>query len=77
MPQLDYQLAAIAKFCRERGGAFSLGYSDASGDWSAMLNFGREAPDSPMAGGSALGSGDTPEECLAGLIDEAKIEVES
>lgn len=75
---LENQLAAIAKFCRDKDGVFSLGYSQTGGPhWSAMLNFGQEAPDSPMAAGSILGSGATPEECLASLIDEGKIEVES
>jgi len=73
---LENQLAAIAKFCRERDGVFSLGYSQTGGPhWSAMLNFGEETPGSEMAAGSILGIGDTPEECLASLIEEGKIEV--
>lgn len=73
---IDNQLAAVAKFCRERNGAFSLGFGLRGGPhWSAMLNFGEETPGSEMAAGSILGSGSTPEECLASLIDEGKIEV--
>lgn len=73
---LEDKLAAIEKFCREKEGTFALGVAQ-KGGWSAMLNFGREAPDSPMAAGSALGSGDTAEEAIDGVIDEARIEVES
>lgn len=72
---LEDKFAAVAKFCAENEGTFALGIGE-KGGWSAMLNFGREAPDSPMAGGSALGSGDTAEEAIDGVISEAKIEVE-
>lgn len=76
MVLLEDKLAAIAKFCAEHEGTFSLGFGMRGGPhWSGMLNFGREAPDSPMVGGSALGSGDTAEEAIDGVIDEARIEV--
>jgi len=75
---MQAKLAAVEKFCVENEGAFSLGFGLRGGPhWSAMLNFGREAPDSPMAGGSALGSGDTAEEAIDGVIGEARIEVDS
>jgi hypothetical protein len=71
---MEAKLAAIAKFCAEHEGTFALGIGQ-KGGWSAMLNFGREAPDSPMAGGSAIGAGDTALEAIDGVISEAKIEV--
>lgn len=37
-------------------------------DWSLMSVFGSEAEDSPMAGGSHVGSGDTLDECLASAV---------
>ena len=71
---MEAKFAAIAKFCAANEGTFALGHGQ-KGEWSAMLNFGREAPDSPMCAGSAIGIGDTAEEAINGVIDEAKIEV--
>lgn len=71
---MEAKLEAIAKFCAANEGTFALGHGQ-KGEWSAMLNFGREAPDSPMAGGSALGSGKSAEEAIDGVIAEARIEV--
>jgi hypothetical protein len=71
---MEANLAAIEKFCAEQEGTFALGVGQRGG-WSAMLNFGREAPDSPMAGGSAIGTGDTAAEAVAQVVEEAKIEV--
>jgi hypothetical protein len=73
---LEDKLVAIEKFCEEREGTFALGVST-KGGWSGMLNFGREAPDSPMVGGSAIGSGETAEEAIDGVIEEAHIEVKT
>lgn len=75
-PTLDEKLAAVERFCRDKEGVLALGQKG-DGRWSAMLNFGREAPDSPMFGGSALGSGATLEEAVDGVIRDARIEVAS
>ena len=41
-----------------------------SGGWVAACVFGREAPDSPMAGGAAYGDGDTADTALSQVLDE-------
>lgn len=41
---------------------------DRGRDWSLMSVFGSEAEDSPMAGGSHIGAGDTLDECLASAV---------
>jgi hypothetical protein len=73
---MEAQLAAIEKFCRENEGSFALGVSQ-KGGWSAMLNFGREAPDSPMAGGSAIGGGgpeSTAAEAITDVVEELHLD---
>jgi hypothetical protein len=72
---MESKLAAIAKFCAENEGSFSLVCHGRDGHWSSMCNFGREAPDSPMVAGSALGSGDTAEEAIDGVVSDLKLEV--
>lgn len=70
----------LYKFMRTHGASFGMFYDpDAKDDhsWSVMLNFGREAPDSPMAAGSALGSGASAREALKGALDEARIDYET
>lgn len=44
---------------------------DGDGEWSVMANFGREAPDSPMVGGSALGA----DSSLSKAIEQALADV--
>lgn len=39
------------------GGSIAVGMDDQNGEWLASVIFGREAPDSPMAGGAAHGVG--------------------
>lgn len=36
--------------------------------WLCGIEFGREAPDSPMAGSAAYGSGETPQWALQGAL---------
>lgn len=50
----------------EQGGRFALARSDERG-WVAGLEFGREAPDSPMAAGAAYGTGDSALEAISRL----------
>lgn len=54
----------------EGGGNFGMGRKDENGDWIAASEFGREAPDSPMAGGAAYGAGDTADEALVQLAKD-------
>jgi hypothetical protein len=72
---MEAKLAAIAKFCAENEGTFSLVCHGRDGHWSAMLNFGREAPDSEMVAGSAIGSGDLAEGAVDGVVSDLKLEV--
>lgn len=70
---------ALYKFIRDHGASFGMFYDPDSTDdhsWAVMLNFGREAPDSPMAAGSALGSGASAREALKGALEEAHIDWE-
>jgi hypothetical protein len=69
---------ALYKFIAQQGANFGLMFDPEGKDpkWSVMLNFGREAPDSPMAAGSALGSGDTALEAIKGALGEARVEWE-
>ena len=43
------------------------------GEYSSMFNFGKEAPGSPMFGGSSLGMGDSVEEVLAQMAKECRL----
>lgn len=43
--------------------------------WAAGVEFGREAPDSPMAGGAAYGMGTTAAEALIGVIMDGGFKV--
>lgn len=73
---MEAQLAAIEKFCAENDGTFALGIGQ-KGGWSAMLNFGREAPDSPMAAGSAIGGGGpetTAAEAITDVVEELQLD---
>jgi hypothetical protein len=71
---MEANLAAIETFCAGHEGTFALGVGQ-KGGWSAMLNFGREAPDSPMAGGSAIGTGATAAEAVAAVVEELRLDV--
>jgi hypothetical protein len=78
-PGIEQKLEAVEDFAAEQGGVFSLGFRPdplvAMRSWSAMLTWGREARDSPMAGAQALGSGSSAEEAIDQVIGEARIEV--
>ena len=68
------QLGKIVDYGKEQG-EFSLTVAlDATGDYSSALIFGREAPDSPMAGGASYGYGKSIPEALSQIIDECRIE---
>ena len=65
------QLEAVAQGLESSGGGqLSFNY-DGRGGWTVMCVFGREAPDSPMAGGVAIGCGVTAADALEGALDEA------
>ena len=46
---------------------------DEAGDWSTAFVFGREASDSPMAGGASYGYGKNLIEALRGIVDECRL----
>lgn len=72
----DTLLDAIASFAEEREATIAIVFNATrSGRWAAHLTFGREAPDSPMAAGQALGMGESLSEVLEQLVHEAQIEV--
>lgn len=43
---------------------------DKAGDWSVSAQFGREAPDSPMAGGALYGYGSTPQDAIQEALND-------
>jgi hypothetical protein len=68
------QVGKIVDYGKEQG-EFSLTVAlDSHGDYSSALIFGREASDSPMAGGASYGYGASIPEALAQIIDECRIE---
>jgi hypothetical protein len=70
---------ALYKFCAGQGAHFSLVHDHkhpGQFEWSVMLNFGEEAPGSPMAAGSALGDGETALEAIKMALKEAGVEWE-
>lgn len=48
------------------------GTADANGGWLARMLIGREAPDSPMAGGEALGAKDTLEDTIGQMLGDVR-----
>lgn len=52
---------------------FSIGNDD-SGGWSAMMAWGQEAEDSPMAAAAAHGSGENIEACIRSLLIDAGVD---
>lgn len=64
---------ALETFANERGGDLAIGFQN--GCWSVALTWGREAPDSPMAGAQALGSGPFLEEALIQVAEQAHVEL--
>lgn len=70
-------LEGIVKTLSEDGGAFGLTYRTGvkPGDapWMAALEWGREAPDSPMAGAAAYGLGESASEAIDKMLDDAGV----
>ncbi len=64
---------ALEAFAKERGGDLAISFQN--GSWSVALTWGREAPDSPMAGAQALGSAPFLEEALIQVVEEARVEL--
>lgn len=63
-------LDALAKGLEENEGSFTM-YYDAERDWTVSIIFGREAEDSPMAGGAAFGLGSSAYDAMAEALTEA------
>lgn len=59
----------IARIESIGGGAFTASVAE-DGEWSTMAVFGREAEDSPMAGGASHGVGDSLAKCLDMMLRE-------
>lgn len=64
----DQYLSALQKNLADQGGACTVSF-DAQ-EWLCALVFGREAPDSDMAGGAAYGTGETLSEALRAALDQ-------
>lgn len=60
------EIEGIVKTIGEEGGRFTIVYDTERG-WIAAMEWGREAPDSPMAAAAAYGAGDTAEEAMRAL----------
>jgi hypothetical protein len=71
--QLKDLTRRLESFANDREGDLAIGF--ANSQWSVALTWGREAPDSPMAGAQALGSGSLLEDALLQVADQAGIEV--
>lgn len=68
-PAIGDLLTLLADFVQKaEEGSIGLGF--ANGRWSASTLFGREAEDSPMAGGQALGECETLRDCLLQMATE-------
>lgn len=72
VPALGPLAVLAANFVQERGGAVALNVTD-DGEWIAAITFGREAEDSDMAGGQAIGTGTTADEALRAALAEAGV----
>lgn len=55
----------------EQGGSLAINGED-DGEWIVAIEFGREADDSPMAGGAAYGAGSTMAEALDSAAKELR-----
>jgi hypothetical protein len=70
-------LEGIVKTLSEEGGSFGLTYrfgvKPGDGPWMAALEWGQEAPDSPMAGAAAYGIGESASEACDQMLDEAGV----
>lgn len=63
----------ISRTLSEDGGAFGLSYHEKQpeGRWVAALEWGHEAPDSPMAGAAAYGVGSSAAEAVELMLRDA------
>lgn len=59
----------ITGLARE-GGGFGIVFNMERGKWFTSLEFGREAEDSPMAGGAAYGVSATAEEAIRQIVEQ-------
>lgn len=65
-------ITKIIKTISEKGGGtFGLRYDDEKKDWSAAMEWGQEAPDSPMYGAAAYGLGETAKEAIDAMLGDA------
>jgi hypothetical protein len=65
----------ITKLLEPEGGAFGLSYNSETKEWMAALEWGREAPDSPMAGAAAYGLAESPAVAVETALKDAGVEV--
>lgn len=68
---MDRLNTIIAGLRQAGGGGFSLALHD-DGQWMAATEFGREAPDSPMAGGASYGMGPTAHAAVDMVLAETR-----
>lgn len=71
-------LRVLDRWARENEAAVSIGRKIAEGhplegEWLLMSNFSREAPDSPMAGGSLIGAHERLDRCIEQALADARI----
>ncbi len=66
-------IQAAARYLAKQGEGTMLLSLDEKGEWSCALTFGREAPDSPMAGGAAYGFGPTVDDALVEALTECGV----
>lgn len=65
-------MTSLTQLLEKEGGHFSLAKND-DGEWLAALEWGKEAPDSDMAGAAAYQFGTNPYEALNRVLDEAGV----
>jgi hypothetical protein len=65
-------LDVITRNLKQHGGTFAVSYDPALRQgWTVAVEWGREAPDSPMAGAAAYGVGDNALGAIQAALDEA------
>lgn len=63
----------VEDWARRADASVAIGRAEEGGEWLVMMNFGREAPDSPMVGGSALGADDSLTKALEQALRDVRI----
>jgi hypothetical protein len=63
----------LAEWAKRAEADVSILYDPVRGEWAVMANFGREAPDSPMAAGSALGADDSLTKAIEQALRDVRI----